>query len=186
MTIKSEAESRIKKFANIAIYICYFSILVTLIVAFIPFIQVMIDSPYKDYIFLERIVPKPLTITPVAYGRELAAIVMFLPTCFAIYLLFSARSLFTSFMRGEILTSEAAIKFQSFGWILFFIPFINFIGKTAAATALTSFKNIEELLFASLLSWLNLLALLIGLVLVLAGKQLQETLLLKEENNSFV
>lgn len=189
MKKSQQAQYNIKKHSGIAISLSALGLALLILVAINPLYLVITDSPFKDYIFLERVVPEGMAINPVSFGRELAGLLIFLPSIMgviAVLICLICWSIFEGYRSGEIFTISSARKIKKLGWVLIFVPVIDFVGRAAAASVLTSFQNIEELRLSALTTWFGLLAVIVGLLLIAIGSILHNAAILNDDNKSFV
>jgi len=120
-------------------------------------------------------------------GLRGAAFLILLPViALAVFWLLRARRLFIVFRRGEILTEETALLFVQIGWALVALMPVSIVIRTLGGLLATLNAGIGNQHLAIGLGSEQLMALILGLLLVVVGRILEEATRISDDHRLII
>lgn len=185
-TTKDDPSARIKALAQVAEIVTILGMLALALAIGYAAVLLVTGNPAFDSLLRDQLVSfsMPATLTPAV--RAVAYLLVATPMVIGLYALHRVRRLFDGYHRGEIMTSRAAHRLSMVGWAVFAIAPASIITQSVARTVLGWLGDPSELLISIGLDDADVMAAVLGLLIVVVGRILREASRISDEYESFV
>ncbi len=126
----------------------------------------------------------PVTLTQVIRG--IAFVFLVFPLLLCIYLLYNSFNLFQRYKQGDVLTVKSCKTLSKIGWITVLLAPIYTFNETMFSLVVTMFNKPNQRILAVQVDETDILAILIGLLLVIVSHIMRHAVSIAEENKSFI
>ena len=119
-------------------------------------------------------------------SRIISVLIILTPICMGIYLLHVIRKLFEGYQKGEIFTQSSCKLLERIGWVVAAFAPVYTINDSLLTIVASMFNEPGKRFISISIDETDILAIVIGILIIVVSKVMKQAVMLSEENKSFV